>query len=77
MNNFIQWQGSQKRKPRGLYYDFKATYLQSRKKKKCKSEVKIMGKNMLDLDNGLLKVEEIAKNIIMQQESKINDKLTK
>ena len=31
-----------------------------------------MGKNMLvvDLDNGLLKVEKIVKNIIMQEESK-------
>ena len=29
-----------------------------------------MAKDMLDLDDGLLKVEEIVKDIIMQQESK-------
>ena len=36
----------------------------------CKSEVKIMETNILYLDNGLLRVEKIVKNIIMQQESK-------
>ena len=53
-------------------YDVQATLLQSRERKKmCESELlKTMEKNMQYLDNGLLRVEEIVKNIIMQQKSK-------
>lgn len=36
------------------------------KKNLCKWEVEIMENNMLNLDNGLLKVEEIVKSIIIR-----------